>query len=184
MWSNLKLLIIKTNNFMKNKILKGIALGVIVVLAIACNPKKEETATAEPVVVDKEQIKTELQALETAFADAMNAGKPETISYYADDATSYEQNEQPLVGKAAIDAKLAADVKEGPKGTKITFTANEVFPSVDGNLVVELGSYKVSDSTDTVKYSGNYMSLFEKRDGKYVCIRDMGASDKPKEEKK
>lgn len=168
---------------MKNKIFKAIALGVVTTLIIACNPKKEEAA-AEPVAVDKEKIKSELQALETAFADAMNAGKSEGIEYYADDATSYEQNKPPLVGKAAIDAKLAADVKQGPKGTKVTFTANEVFPSSDGNMVVELGSYKVTDSTDTTKYSGNYMSLFEKRDGKYVCIRDMGASDMPKEEKK
>jgi hypothetical protein len=27
--------------------------------------------------------------------------------------------------------------------------------------------------------SGNFMSLFEKRDGKYICIRDMGSSDLP-----
>jgi hypothetical protein len=27
--------------------------------------------------------------------------------------------------------------------------------------------------------TGNFMSLFEKRDGKYICIRDMGSSDMP-----
>ena len=169
---------------MKNKILKGITLGIIVAFAIACNPKKEEAPAAEPVAVDKEQIKTELQAMETAFADAMNAGKPEGIVYYADDAKSFEQNKPPLVGKAAIDAKLAKEISEGPKGTKVTFTTNEVFPSSDGNLVVELGSYKVTDTTDAVKYTGNFMAMFEKREGKYVCVRDMGASDMPKEEKK
>lgn len=167
---------------MKNKIFKGIALGVITTFVIACSPKKEEAA-AEPVAVDKEQIKTELQAMETAYADAMNSGKPEGLVYYAEDATTYEQNEKPLVGKAAIDAKLAKEVKEG-KGNKVAFTTNEVFPSSDGNMVVELGSYKVTDTTDTVKYTGNFMALFEKRDGKYVCIRDMGASDQEKEEKK
>jgi hypothetical protein len=30
--------------------------------------------------------------------------------------------------------------------------------------------------------SGNFMSLFEKRDGKYICIRDMGSSDMPNPE--
>lgn len=167
---------------MKNKILKGITLIGFMALAIACNPKKEEAPAA--VVVDKEQIKTELQALETAFADALNAGKSEGIVYYAEDATSFEQNKPPLVGKKAIDAKLAEDVKNGTKGETVTFTANEVYPSSDGNQVVEIGSYVVVDSTSAVKHSGNYMSLFEKRDGKYVCIRDMGASNKPKEEKK
>jgi hypothetical protein len=31
--------------------------------------------------------------------------------------------------------------------------------------------------------SGNFISLFEKRDGKYICIRDMANSDMPKPEK-
>ena len=168
---------------MKNKMLAGIVFGLLTILIISCQPKKEEPAAAAPAAVDKEQIKTELQAMETAFADALNAGKTDGINYYAEDATSFEQNKPPLIGKQAIDAKLAADVKNSA-GTKVAFTANEVFPSGDGNQVVEIGSYKVTDSADTVKYSGNYMALFEKRDGKYVCIRDMGASDKPIEQKK
>jgi ketosteroid isomerase-like protein len=164
---------------MKNKILKGILLGVITVLVIACQPKKEEA-----VAVDKEAIKAELQTMESAFADAMNAGKPETIVYYSDDVVSYDQDAAPLTGKKAVDAKLAEQAKNMGKGNKISYTANEVFPSNDGNQVVELGSYKVVDSTGTKKASGNYMALFEKRDGKYICVRDMGSSDMPKEEKK
>jgi hypothetical protein len=35
----------------------------------------------------------------------------------------------------------------------------------------------IADSTKMM--SGNFMSLFEKRDGKYICIRDMGSSDHP-----
>jgi hypothetical protein len=34
-------------------------------------------------------------------------------------------------------------------------------------------------STNIKMMSGNFMSLFEKRDGKYICIRDMGSSDLP-----
>lgn len=167
---------------MKNKILKGIAFGVIAALVIACQPKKEEAPAA--VAVDKDQIKAELQTMETAFADAMNAGKPETIVYYSDDVISYDQDSPPLNGKKAVDAKLAERSKSTPKGTKVTYTANEVFPSSDGIQVVELGSYKVVDSTGVQKSSGNYMALFEKRDGKYICIRDMGTSDMEKKEEK
>ena len=35
------------------------------------------------------------------------------------------------------------------------------------------------DANNTIVNSGNYMSLFEKRDGKYVSIRDMSVSDIP-----
>jgi hypothetical protein len=45
--------------------------------------------------------------------------------------------------------------------------------------VVELGYFKVTDSANATVNSGNYMSLFEKRDGKYVTLRDMSASDMP-----
>ena len=161
--------------------LKGIALGIMTTLVIACQPKKEEVAAP---VADKEAIKAELQTMESAFADAMNARKADGIVYYADDATSYSQNKPPLVGKDAIYKSVKEEVDGMEAGAKISFTANEVYPSSDGNQAVELGSYKVVDSTGTAKSSGNYMALFEKRDGKYICIRDMGASDMPKKEEK
>lgn len=167
---------------MKNKILKGIALGVLLTIVIACNPKKEET-TAEKPAVDTEQIKAELQAMENAFAEAVNSGKPETIVYYAEDATSYAQNKSPLVGKTAIDKSIKEENVSMPKGSKVTYTVNEVHPSSDGNMVVEFGSYKVVDASNKVKADGNYMSLFHKKDGKYVCVRDMSASVLPLEKK-
>ena len=71
-----------------------------------------------------------------------------------------------------------------PEGDVISFSVNEIYPSNDGDQVVEIGSYKVVDAQQATKFKGNYMSLFVKRDGKYVCIRDMGASDMPKKEEK
>ena len=67
------------------------------------------------------------------------------------------------------------------KTNKISFTTNEVFVSNDGNMVVEIGYYKVVDSANTAINTGNYMVLFEKRDGRYVSVRDMSASDMPVE---
>ncbi len=164
---------------MKNKLLKGIAFGIITVAFLGCNPKKEETAPT----VDKEQIKTEIQALETAFVNAYNNRNVDSVSYYADDAVSFLQGGEPLVGKAAILESLKKDAEAAPKGNKFTFTTQDVFPSSDGNQVVEVGRYELADSTETVLNSGNYISVFEKRDGKYVCIRDMGASNNTKTEK-
>ena len=67
------------------------------------------------------------------------------------------------------------------KSNKISFTTKEVFVSNDANQVVEIGYYKVVDANNTPVNTGNYMSLFVKRDGKYVCLRDMSASDMPVE---
>jgi ketosteroid isomerase-like protein len=160
---------------MENKIVKGIILGCISSLVFACNEKKEETAT--PAVVDKEQIKKEIQTKEDQFATLYNSNELKDIGYYADDASSFYQNRAPLIGKPAIIEFLKADLISNTD--KISFKTNEVFVSDDGNQVVELGYFKVVDSANNAINTGNYMSLFEKRDGSYKCVRDMSASDIP-----
>lgn len=143
-------------------------------LLFACTPKKSDT---EAVVIDKEQIKKEIQAKEDAFAEVYNTGELKDIGYYAEDATTFYQNKAPLVGKQAIVEFLKSDLSSN--SNKISFTTNEVFPSSDGNQVVEIGSYKVVDSTNTAINTGNYMVMFEKRDGSYFSVREMSASDMP-----
>ena len=159
---------------MKNKLVKIVVPGCLVSLMFACNSKKEDSAAA---VVDKEQIKKEIQAKEDSFAQLYNTGEMKNIGYYADDATTFYQNSAPLVGKAAIVEFLKSDLDSNTN--KITFKTNEVFPSNDGNQVVEVGYYKVVDSAGFMVNSGNYMVLFEKRNGKYVSVRDMSVSNVP-----
>jgi ketosteroid isomerase-like protein len=163
---------------MKTKILISVILLCLMSLLFACNTKKAEPTAG---VIDKEQIKKEIQAKENEFAETYNSGIAKSIGYYADDAITFTQNSAPLVGKAAIVKYLMADINPATKSNKISFTTNEVFVSNDGNQVVEIGYYKVVDSTNTDVNSGNYMVLFEKRDGKYVSVRDMSASDMPLE---
>jgi len=157
---------------MKSKIQKGVLLGCIISLVSACNADKAEPATG---AVDKEQIKKEIQAKEDEFAEVYNSGQLKAIGYYADDAITFLQNRPALVGKEAIVEFMKSDV--ATNSNKITFKTTEVFVSNDGNMVVEVGHFTVVDSTNTGINRGNYMSLFEKRNGKYVCVRDMSASD-------
>ena len=144
---------------------------------MACNPQNKEGATAP--VIDTAQIKKDIQAKEDEFAATYNAGVLKNIGYYADDATSFSQNKPPLVGKPAIIDFLKAGLDSSSIGNKISFKTNEVFVSNDGNQVVEIGYYKLVDSTNTTINTGNYMVLFEKRNGSYVSLRDMSASDMP-----
>ncbi len=151
---------------------KGALLGGLITLLFACNGKVEE-----PTVVDKEAIKAEIQAKENDFAELYNSGEIRRIGYYADDAVTFFQNRKPIRGLEERVEFLKNDIDSNYNS--ISFTTNEIFPSSDGNLVVEIGYYKVSDSANNVLNTGHYMSLFEKRDGKYVCLRDMSASDMP-----
>jgi ketosteroid isomerase-like protein len=161
---------------MEKKILKGGFVLVIMSLLIACNEKKDAPMAT---TVDKDAIKTEIQAMEDAFAVAYNARNADDLMYYADDAVSFSNGEKPAEGRAAIHASIKEDLATFPKGAKISFKAKEVHISNDGNQVVEIGDYAVVDSTNTKMRTGNFISLFEKMDGKYMCIRDMGSSDMP-----
>jgi ketosteroid isomerase-like protein len=161
---------------MKNNIAKGLFITFILVSISACITKKEES---QATVIDKEQIKKEIQAKEDLFAATYNAGEKKSLGYYADDAISFAQNRPPLVGKDAIVEFLLEGLENNINSNKISFTTNEVFVSNDGVQVVEIGFYKVVDSTNTIVNSGNYMSLFEKRDGNYVSVRDMSVSNMP-----
>jgi len=162
---------------MKKDILKMGLLSGILMLMISCNSKQEASTTT---AVDKEQIKKEIQAKEDAFAEIYNTGELKNIGYYADDATTFFPNRPPLVGKDAIVEFYKSAITSNTN--KISFTSKDIFISNDGNQVVEIGYFKVVDSTNAPVNSGNYMSLFEKRDGKYVCVRDMSASDMPPSE--
>jgi ketosteroid isomerase-like protein len=160
---------------MKNKFFIGILLVNALAFLIACSPKKTEPET----VIDKELIKQEIQAKENEFAEAYNSGEIKNIGYYADDAVSFVQDNPPLKGKMAIVEYLKANLDSTSKSHKISFTTNEVFVSKDGEQVLEIGYYQVLDSLKTTINSGNYMSLFVKRDGKYYSLRDMSACDIP-----
>jgi ketosteroid isomerase-like protein len=164
---------------MKNRIFKGGLVVVIMSLMVACNQKKEVPA----VMVDKEAIKTEIQAMEDAFAEAYNNSNADGINYYAEDAVSFSNGKMPLEGKKAIHESIKNELLTFPKGSKIAFETQEIHASNDGNMVVEIGGYQVKDSTDTKTNSGHFISLFEKKDGKYICTRDMGSSDMPLEKK-
>ena len=159
---------------MKNMFLKGIILAYLSLFMASCDMNKEKTSS---ILIDKDAIKKEIQAKENQFAEIYNSGEVKKIGYYADDAVTFYQNMTPITNKEERIEFLRID--ESTNNSKISFTTIEVFPSNDGNQVVEIGYYTVVDSTNTAINTGHYMSLFEKRDGQYKCLRDMSASDMP-----
>jgi len=162
---------------MKNMFVKGTVLGYLFLLMTSCTINDGKSTS---VVIDKEQIKKEIQARENEFAEIYNSGELKKIGYYAEDAITFYQNMAPITSKAERLEFLKPDLNSN--SNVISFKTNEVFVSKDGIQVLEIGAYTVVDSTNIIISSGNYMSLFEKRDGKYVCLRDMSASDMPFED--
>jgi len=162
---------------MNHQIKKGVWMTLLIA-SIACNAKK-----AEPVVapVDQEQIKKIIQEKENHYASLLTAGDIGKIDYYADDAIVYAQNKNPFVGNAAIQTYLEEGLKASSPGNKLSFITEEVRVFNDADQVLEIGSFRLVDALDTLINAGHYMILFEKRDGKYVSVREMSTSDLPLE---
>ncbi|MBX2891659.1 MAG: nuclear transport factor 2 family protein [Saprospiraceae bacterium] len=130
-----------------------------------------------PAAPDLAKIRTEIQAMENAYAVAMNAKDAGAIVvYYADDAVSLPNNAPILSGKEAILNDLKNQIASDTSKTTASFEVMDVFAA--GDLVVETGKSTFKDVSGAVVRTGKYMSLFEKRDGKYVCIRDIYNDDK------
>lgn len=165
------------------------AFIVLTFFVIGCsNNAAEETsstdstssaaAPAQPVAAkpDMAKIKTEIQALESAWANADNARDTNAIAaFYADDAVSFSNNRPMLVGKAAIEADIKIYLAKRPKGSTIAFDVLDVFG--DENTVTEVGKTTGKDAEGKVTYNGKYMAIWEKRSGKYLCVRDIGNDD-------
>jgi len=133
------------------------------------------TATKDAETVDLAKAKTEIQALEDAYAAAEKAKDANAVAaYYSDDAISYNRNEEPTSGKAAIKDRVAKRLATDTSGTQSVYKVVDLF--AEGNLLVEIGSWTTLDAAGAAKEKGHYMSVFEKRDGKYLCVRDMNVS--------
>ena len=139
----------------------------------ACEMHEEHEHAEE--TIDMNALKAELQGMEDAYAKAQNAKDADAVVvYYADDANSLPPNKPTLVGKAAILADTKAGMAEDDDGATSKFEVVDVF--ADGNLAVEVGR-SITKNPDGSKSYGKYISVFENRDGKWICIRDIYSED-------
>lgn len=153
-----------------------VALSLFVIGCNAPAPKPAETPAQVEAKPDMAAIKAEIQALETSWSAADNARDANAVAaFYSDDAVSMPTNKPMMVGKAAILADIEESVAKKPVGSTVAYETLEVFG--DGNLITEVGKATVKNADGNVITKGKYMAIWEKRDGKYICIRDIYNED-------
>lgn len=135
-------------------------------------------STTGSTKVDIEKVKPQIQAMEDAFAAGEKAKDAKAVAaYYSDDAISYGRNEEPISGKAAIQARIAERMAKDTTNNSNVYKVVDLFG--EGDMLVEIGSWSEVDPAGKEVEKGHYMSYFQKRDGKYLCVRDMNVSSKP-----
>lgn len=165
----------KTNPF-------TLILAVVAITSVCltgCNgpTQKAETITEQVAAKpDMAAIKTEIQAIETEWASATTAKDIDKVmALYADDAVEMTDDEPMAVGKAAIRQLLLKGMEARKAGTTVYYETMDVYG--DDNLVTEVGKTTIKDAAGNVVSAGKYMGIFEKRDGKFICIRDINNED-------
>jgi ketosteroid isomerase-like protein len=141
-------------------------LAVFTLLITSCQPPKPDLA----------KIRPEIQAMEDAYAAGLKAKDANAvIAYYSDDAVSMVNNAPIAVGHDALLKMAQDDIARDTTNLTVSFETVDLFAA--GNYVVETGKASYKDVSGNVVKSGKYMSLFEKRNGKYICIRDIYNDD-------
>ena len=158
---------------MTKKFLFGLLI-VLPALLFSCSGKEKKAET-----VDLEKTKIEIQAMEDAYAAAEKAKDADAVVvYYADDAISYHRNEPESKGKASIKEYHANRFAKDSTGNHNVYKVVDLFG--EGDMLVEIGSFSEMTAAGVEKDKGFYMSYFQKKDGKYACVRDMSISTNPK----
>ena len=165
---------------MKKTILLVTYVSCVLLFASCQEAEKKETpaevTVAEPAKPDLTQIRSEIVAIETAWAAAQNAKDVTALmALYAEDAVSMPDGEPMVTGKAAIQKKQEADFAKPSTYASIAFETLDVY--AQGNVATEVGKTMYKDAAGKTTGGGKYMAVYEKRDGKYLCIREIYNKD-------
>lgn len=147
----------------------------------AAEDKADATTTTEAappaaVTTDMTKLKATIQALESSWAAADNARDTNAIAaFYADDAISLSNNKPMVKGKAAILNDIKEALTKRPKGSVVSYDIMDVFGNEQ--TVTETGTSTQKDATGKILNTGKYMAIWENRNGKYSCVRDIYNDD-------
>ncbi len=150
-------------------------LAILVLMMAACS---SPPAPEAPKAIDMDALKVEIQGMEDAYAAAEKAKDGAAVAvYYSDDAASYNRNMEPLQGKEAIQNRITERLAKDTIQNTNVYKVVDLY--ADGNMAVEIGSWNEINAAGETANKGYYMSYFQKRDGKYVCVRDMNVTAMP-----
>lgn len=150
--------------------LKTAVIAAAGLIALAgCQKPAADTSADEAVI----------RASAPAWANAYNAGDAEKLAaMYWDDAVLQPPGAPAATGRAAIREFLGAD-SAATRAAGLTMNIPEAGSvDVSGDLAYEAGTFTVTDASGATVDVGKYIGVFQKRDGKWLYIRDTWNSDK------
>ena len=152
----------------------------ILLLAPACTPP-EMPADAPPAAVDIAADEQTIRDLSARWLEMERARDAAGIAaLFSDDGTLYRDNEEPITGRAAIEAHLASEYADEPNAAP-DWSVDRILVSSSGDLAVEYGTWTVTNigPGGTGQDRGRYVATLRKVDGTWRYVSDMSMSTTP-----
>ncbi len=136
------------------------------------------TACARTAAPDTAADRTALRAVSLAWKSAYNAGDAAAVAaLYAEDAVLSAPGEHPLRGKSAISEYFTKKVAEFSAAGLTVADAPMGDVAASGDLGFQWATYRVTDKSGALVDAGKLLTLFGRRNGKWMIIGDTWNSD-------
>ena len=127
---------------------------------------------SEAVATDMSQVRAAIEKIENDWAAALTKKDIDALmALYADDAITMQNDAPSLKGKAAIREQQQKEFAAPARYASISFQTQDIYGTADE--VTEVGTSTEKDATGNVIRTGKYMAVFQKRNGNYLCIREI-----------
>ena len=150
-------------------LLAGFGLAL---LALQCNQQqKPDTRAADEAAI---------RSINPAWFKAFNAGDANSIiALYAEDAVVNAPGVPAARGQAAIREYFMKEVAAARAAGMTQNAGPTTDAGVSGDLGWEWGTYAAKDKSGATVDAGKYVTVYAKKDGKWLIIRDIWNSDGP-----
>ena len=133
-----------------------------------------------PSNLDTTADQTALRAADDTFERALHSGDVETVtSLYAEDAVLLPAGAPPVRGREAIREFFKSVIAERKPGESTTGTLSDRAVGVSGDPGWSSGTSKVTRPDGTTIFTGKFLSVSRKVNGKWLYVRDTWNSDSP-----
>lgn len=157
-------------------------LGVVAVLSCteSAPPASDTSAVAAAPAPDAADDDQAVRAINPAWFKAHNAHDVEgLVSLYAADAVLNTPGYAPARGTAAIRDAYTKEIGEMTAGGLMNNSGPNPEFGVSGDLAYEWNTFTVTDKSGKTIDKGKYVTVFERKNGKWMIIRDIWNSDTP-----
>jgi uncharacterized protein (TIGR02246 family) len=146
----------------------------LALLALQC------TQQQQPPPDTRAADETTIRTINPTWFKAYNAGEVDSIvALYAEDAVLNGPGAPAARGQAAIREFLTKDVAAS-KAAGLSFNGSlSTDVGVSGDLGWEWGTFTVTDKSGATVDRGKYVTVYARRNGKWLIIRDIWNSDGP-----